>query len=267
MQIDWFTFGAQIVNFLILIGLLHRFLYRPILSAMDAREERIAERLEAARQKEAEAEAQAESYRAQQEEVERQRKERLAAAEEDAEAHRQELIREARAEVDRMETAWREALRRERASFLSELSRRAAEETIAVARRALEDLADADLQRQATQRFIERLSAREDKEHEQLVEALHDGDEVVVRSAFSLDAEQRQRITRVLRDRFDLDGEPRFETDASLGVGIEIQTGAQRLAWNLQTYLDALARNVQERLDAELYAAAEDEAPVDADER
>ena len=40
MLIDWFTVGAQAVNFLILVWLLQRFLYQPVLAAIDcAREE------------------------------------------------------------------------------------------------------------------------------------------------------------------------------------------------------------------------------------
>ena len=38
MLIDWFTVGAQALNFLILVWLLRRFLYKPILNAIDARE-------------------------------------------------------------------------------------------------------------------------------------------------------------------------------------------------------------------------------------
>ena len=45
MLIDWFTVGAQAVNFLVLVWLLRRFLYRPILKAIDAREKRIADQL------------------------------------------------------------------------------------------------------------------------------------------------------------------------------------------------------------------------------
>ena len=45
MLIDWFTVGAQVLNFLILIWLLKRFLYKPILHAIDEREERIATEL------------------------------------------------------------------------------------------------------------------------------------------------------------------------------------------------------------------------------
>ena len=45
MLIDWFTVGAQVLNFLILVWLMKRFLYQPILRAIDAREERIAKEL------------------------------------------------------------------------------------------------------------------------------------------------------------------------------------------------------------------------------
>ena len=45
MLIDWFTVGAQAVNFLILVWLLRQFLYKPILNAIDAREKRIASEL------------------------------------------------------------------------------------------------------------------------------------------------------------------------------------------------------------------------------
>ena len=45
MLIDWFTVGAQALNFLILVWLMKRFLYKPILDAIDAREDRVAAEL------------------------------------------------------------------------------------------------------------------------------------------------------------------------------------------------------------------------------
>ncbi len=55
MLIDWFTVGAQVVNFAILVWLLKRFLYKPIIDAIDAREKRIALALADADAKTAEA--------------------------------------------------------------------------------------------------------------------------------------------------------------------------------------------------------------------
>ncbi len=45
MLIDWFTVGAQLLNFLILVWLMKRFLYKPVLDAIDAREKLIATEL------------------------------------------------------------------------------------------------------------------------------------------------------------------------------------------------------------------------------
>ena len=45
MLIDWFTVGAQLLNFLILVWLMKRFLYQPVLDAITAREQKIAAEL------------------------------------------------------------------------------------------------------------------------------------------------------------------------------------------------------------------------------
>ncbi|HVX26062.1 MAG TPA: hypothetical protein VHB70_06955 [Parafilimonas sp.] len=55
MQIDWFTVLAQVINFLVLVFLLKRFLYKPVLNAIDTREKRIAAQLNDAAAKEADA--------------------------------------------------------------------------------------------------------------------------------------------------------------------------------------------------------------------
>ncbi len=55
MLINWFTVGAQAINFLILVWLLKRFLYKPILHAIDEREKGIAAQLADVEAKKAEA--------------------------------------------------------------------------------------------------------------------------------------------------------------------------------------------------------------------
>ena len=97
MLIDWFTVIAQIVNFLILVGLLKYFLYGRILRAMDQREDRIASRLTEAEQREQEAEDERRHYQARQKDLEEKQSDILAEAREKAEAERKRLLDEARA--------------------------------------------------------------------------------------------------------------------------------------------------------------------------
>ena len=259
MQIDWFTFGAQIVNFLILIGLLKRFLYGPILAAMDAREERISSRLADAREKREAAQAEKEKYQSLQANLEEARTQALAEAEQEAQARRQELFQEAREEVAHLEREWREALERERESFLRELSERAVAETIAVARRALRDLADADLEEQAVEVFLERLRTLTGEEHAALTEALRGNDHgAVVHSAFALSEAHQAQIREHLDEQLGGRSDIAFDTDAEVGFGVELRVGERKVAWSLDSYLDDLKARVREHLDAELRKGAAD---------
>ncbi|NBB87544.1 MAG: F0F1 ATP synthase subunit B [Bacteroidetes bacterium] len=253
MEIDWFTFGAQIANFLILVGLLKRFLYGPILEAMDRREETITARLDDAREKRAEAEREAETYRSMQEEFERERDERRAEAERAAEERRQQLIHEARTEVEQLEEEWHEALARERASFLEDLSERAVKETIAVARRALNDLADARLEAQSFEIFLERLRTLEGAPRRDLAEALQSTKgAATVRSTFGLSDQQQDRVRNALTAYAEETPALTTETDDTLGFGVELRVGDRKVAWTLDSYLTHLLDRVRERLEGEL---------------
>jgi F-type H+-transporting ATPase subunit b len=57
MQIDWTTFALEVLNFLVLVWILKRFLYRPVLAVLDARQARVKAETDASRQLRAEAEA------------------------------------------------------------------------------------------------------------------------------------------------------------------------------------------------------------------
>ncbi len=73
MLIDWFTVVAQIVNFLVLVWLLKRFLYKPILNAIDAREKRIASQVLKAQETEEVAKKERDAYQQKNEDLEKQK--------------------------------------------------------------------------------------------------------------------------------------------------------------------------------------------------
>ncbi|MBI4642415.1 MAG: F0F1 ATP synthase subunit B, partial [Deltaproteobacteria bacterium] len=114
MLINWFTVAAQIVNFLILVALLKRFLYGPIVAAMTAREGKIAAQLTEARQKRQEAEQEEASLHQKIREIEEQRQEMLTEAGRQAEAHKKELFSQARQEVEQIRQKWAASLKREK---------------------------------------------------------------------------------------------------------------------------------------------------------
>ncbi|PEN14870.1 hypothetical protein CRI94_00825 [Longibacter salinarum] len=253
MQIDWFTFGAQIVNFLILIGLLKRFLYGPILDAMDRREASIRSRIAEAETKKEEAQQEGEHYRSLQLAFEAHREERMQEVEEDAEAHRHQLLARAREDIEYLEAQWREAIERDRAAFLHTVSERAVTETIELTRRVLNDLADADLEEQVMTVFLRHLQNPEDALAKKLVDAFEEADaEVTIRSAFELSDAQRARLLAVLQERAGHDLLLSTATDSGIGLGVEVQVANRTIGWTIDQYVEQLLEDVLRQLEADL---------------
>src|SRR5271156_4365009 len=100
MPIDWFTVVAQAINFLILVWLLKRFLYKPILHAIDERERGIAARLAEAEATQAEAQQERDEFQHKNEAIDQARAALLKKAEDEAEAERQRLLEIARKDAD-----------------------------------------------------------------------------------------------------------------------------------------------------------------------
>ena len=110
MLIDWFTVIAQVVNFLILVWLLKRFLYKPILLAIDTREKGIAAQIAQAASKQSEAQKEHDDFQHKSAEFDQQRSALLSKAVDEAKAERQRLLDEARKELDAMRSQQKETL-------------------------------------------------------------------------------------------------------------------------------------------------------------
>lgn len=241
MQFDWFTFAAQVLNFVILLLLLRRFLFKPITQAMAAREAAITARFEAATAQQHAAEQEAKEWRLRHQELEANRAEFLAEAEAQAAEVRREMIAAARAEVDAMQERWRLALEREQTEFLHLLRQRVSDQVLAIAQRALADLADAELEQQVVAVFIRRLQQLEAGERHELIAALrHTRQPVVIRTTFALPPPERQHLTRELHSLLNDAVEVHFTTAPELLCGIELQVHGHRIAWSVRNYLQAL---------------------------
>src|ERR1035437_10751310 len=123
MLIDWFTIGAQALNFLILVWLLKRFLYKPILHAVDAREKLIAAELADADTKKAKAQKECDEFQHKNEEFDQQRAALLMKATEEAKAERQRLLDEERKAADALSAKRQETLRNDPPNLNQALSR------------------------------------------------------------------------------------------------------------------------------------------------
>jgi F-type H+-transporting ATPase subunit b len=245
--IDWFTVGAQALNFIILVWLLKRFLYKPILDAVDAREKLIATELADAEAKKAEAQKGRDEFRQKNEELDRQRATLLTEATDAAKAERQRLLEEARTEADALIAKGMDRLKADAQILHRAIERRTQQAVFAIARKALMDLATTSLEERFGAVFTRRLREMDGQAKQCLAEALRTATEPArVRSAFDLPAEQRATIQNALNETFAAEIDVRFATAPDLLCGIELTANGQRVDWNIADYLGELEKSVGE---------------------
>lgn len=249
MLVDWFTVGAQTLNFLILVWLLKHFLYGPILHAIDAREQRIAKKLADADAKQAEAQKERDEFHHKNEEFDWQRTSLLVEATNEAAAERQRLLDEAHTAADALGAKRQEALRNDAHNLKLAITRRTQQEVFAIARKALSDLATTSLEERMGEVFTRRMREMDGEAKAVLAESLRTASApALVRSAFDLPAEQRAAIQNALNQTFSAEIQVRFETAPELVSGIELAVNGQKVAWSIADYLASLEKGVGELL-------------------
>jgi F-type H+-transporting ATPase subunit b len=255
MLIDWFTVGAQVLNFIALVWLLKRFLYKPVLNAIDARERRVAAELANADLQMTEIKKSREELRAKNNAFDADRGALLAKAILDAKTEAERLLGIARLAADALTLQRNAALQAETARLSGALSRLAAAESISIARAALKDLSGADLEARICEVFVRRLRGIDSPAKESLGALLTSPTEKpVVTSSFELSSVDRIAIQSALNETFSADIHLRFELSSSAIGGIAVNAGGERLSWTIADYLKTLEEKTAALLSTESVA-------------
>ena len=260
MGINWFTFFAQIINFLIVLYLLKRFLYRPIINAMAEREAQMTARFKEAEELVQRASDEADKYRADRQELESSREALMVEATEAAAERRNILIREARAEVESTQSSWYASIDYEKQRFLQDIRARMGETVFLIARDALADLANVELEEAIALAFLDKLRNHSTNNHSENSLRFEPDEVIIVRSSFELTQDLQDRIQQALTDLVPRDASKISPSDPSISFqrapdlicGIEAQFSSRRIAWSLRDYLHSYAEQLDTALAAEL---------------
>lgn len=153
-DINWVSLGFQLLNFLLLLYILNRFLFTPLLARMDERGSKIEKGLEdaeaAARDRElARAEREAAVAEARKESADM-----LARANKIAEDTRNEILNDARTEAERVTTRAREEIVAEKDRAMAELRAQVADLALAAAGKLVRSEMDGPTQRRLVEEFL-----------------------------------------------------------------------------------------------------------------
>jgi F-type H+-transporting ATPase subunit b len=248
MLIDWFTVGAQIVNFLVLVWLLKRYLYRPVLAAIDAREKDLASRRDAVIADQKKAKQDQEECKREKDNLDQQRTAVLNTAHEEANKERTRLLQDAIRDAENLRSARHKELDEETVKYRGELISLTQQEIIAVVRKVLTDLASTDLERSVVDVFLLRLNELPNPENTSNSASALNGTSTVIRlrSAFALSPELQDKVRQEVQKKFQGNERIEFETIADMGLGLELIVHDQKIAWTIDGYLTSFKSHLTE---------------------
>jgi F-type H+-transporting ATPase subunit b len=238
MALSWSTFALEIINFLVLVWILKRFLYKPVLGVIARRRAGIESVLARAQEKQAAAEALKAEYETRLTAWDQERAQAREALTDELDQRRSHELAALRDELEQQREKARVGEARRRADAQRRMEQTALAQGARFAARLLGQAACPDVE----SRLIELTIGELGRLPAARVAALRNtramaADEVVVTTAFPLADDQGRRLEARLREVVGLAVPVRFDRNDSLLAGVRMTFGAWVLGMNLRDEL------------------------------
>ena len=262
MIIDTFTVIAQIINFLILVLLLKKFLFNKIVDIIDEREEQIKQQIESAEQQQKQAEGEIENQKKIRQKMEENWDDDLVQMKKELQDKREKMMKEARQAVDEEEKDWKNSILKQRDAFLKELKELSCQQVCQISKKVLSKLANERLESQLIKSFLKQLEDAKDNngKHFQLSD-LNAKQTIEINTAFQLQKKEKEMIIDKLKNLLQNKIQVNFKESKDLICGIEFRAEGEKISWNVESYLNSLEKNLQK-----LFEEVESQQDIDKKE-
>jgi F-type H+-transporting ATPase subunit b len=238
MQIDGWTLALQAVNFLVLVWLLQRFLYKPVRAILAQRKEAAAKAFAEAERHQQEADAAKQRFEAAQAALAQERQDMLRDLHREQEAERDKLLQSTRDDAERTLVAARKQIDEERDAALAELRKQAADLAVDLAATLLRKAAPTQPDEALLQRIEAELQGLPEEERARLRDDLAaDGARLTVVTAAALPNGDRDRWRQRLAACLGGDDRTDFVTDPEIIGGAELRLPHAVLKFSLADQL------------------------------
>jgi len=241
LDINWGTLLLQIVNFLVMVFILGRFFFKPVVRILDERSEKVASALDEAERKQNEAEEMRTEYQEKLTEAQEQVISMKQQAQEELARSKKKLLEETRQEITVMRDKAKSELQESRDQAIYQHRRDLGRLVMTLSTRLIREFAGDEFQKASLEGFIERLYSMPADQYDRTLEA-SDIDLVKVQlvSACGLDDDAKQRVEKRVREMASHPIEMRYKIDPSLVAGATLRFGDMVIDGSLAGQLQSL---------------------------
>lgn len=246
MQINWFEIVAQIINFVVLLLILQKLFYKPIIKAMEERQARIKEDLDKADIRMQEADSLIATYENKLAEIEENEKGMLEQAKKEALLTKETLLKGYRNQADEKRMAYLNEMEKEKEGLSAELKKSLGTNAVKIASNILTMINNEDIRERLFDSFIGKIHSLSPEYLQEVVSSAEE--DLILISSEAIPEEKRRILENALKEKIGSYRTITYKVDESLVFGYELKFETFTLAMNIKKYLEESEKNIMEKL-------------------
>ncbi len=249
MNINWSTVFFQIINFLIIIWILKKYLFKPVLSSMDKREQIIQDKLLEAKEAKFKAEKEYEKLKMKIHSLEREKNNIMANTYKKADIEYATLLKTFNAEMAGKRNAFEEQMIMEREFLRHSIKDMAGKTIIKTVQDALTELANTNIQSAIIQNFINQIYNKNFKKINDLKKYYEKEKYINIYTSFEIDENSKKEIINAFTNIIEKQiTNINFVINNEIICGIEVSCPPLLISFGMNTYINELTKNIDNGL-------------------
>ena len=247
MNINWFEIIAQMINFFILLFILHKLFYKPVIKSMEGRQQRIRDKQDEADEKMKKADELIALYERKTKELENNKEKQLEEASNKADEKREALIATYKEEAEEKRRDYMNEVEEEQEHFMQEVRTILGKNAVKIAAHILEMISGDDLDNKSFDAFMEKVRSLD---RETLHEEAETGEErILMISSKIMAKDQKETLEEVLREKLDTFRGIDYQVDEELIHGYELKLETLTVHTNIKKYVQESEKQVLQTLE------------------
>ena len=242
MGFSWSTFLIQILNFIVLVWILTRFLYQPVMHAIADRQKAIKTELDRADEVKRQSEILSKQYAGRLADWEAEKRQLKSAFDRELSGERAKREADLRTSLQREREQAEAAARSREQEAKRRLEQQAARDAARFCARLLSRVASPELERELVDVAIADIQTLSDDQRASLAQSFDGGAEVVVTTRYPLDEAHRTALADALTRCLGRPPHPRYEQSDGLVAGLRVDLGTTALEGNIAGELQWFAQ-------------------------
>lgn len=248
MEISWFEIIAQIINFFILLFILQKLLYKPVINAMAKRQERVQKLQIEADEKMKEAKGLIDEYDSKMADVDNEKRDILSSAKKEAQERKDSLLKGYQKEAEFKREAYLKEIEDEKEEFLNKLSKNLGTSAVKIAGHILKTISSKEIEDEVFKNFVNTLKKMDEYIPDSKV--LEEEKYLTIQSSRDLSQKEKDIIENTIKKQIENLEKIDYQIDESLILGHGLDLETYTIHTNIKNYLEKIEEDIVKNLQA-----------------